>query len=73
MAPLIIRLNLSGTTVHVNAHQVLYYYAKHNSDGGIVTEVFFTEKFGIEVTETPLEIDQLIKNYGETSAENLMV
>lgn len=60
MKPTIIRLDLNGTTVHVNANQILYYYAKHRDDGQIVTEMFFTEKFGIEVKETPAEIDGLI-------------
>lgn len=60
MEPLIIKLNLAGTTVHVNANQVLYYYAKQNKDGEIVTQLFFTEKFGLEVSETPAEIDALI-------------
>ncbi len=56
----IIKLNLSGTTVHVNASQILYYYAKKKDDESIVTELFFTEKFGLEVLETPSEIDALI-------------
>lgn len=60
MQPVIIKLNLSGTTVHVNSAQILYYYAKKLENDTIVTEVFFTEKFGIEVTETPAEIDSLI-------------
>lgn len=58
----IIKLNLAGTTVHVNANQVLYYYAKQNTNGEVVTQLFFTEKFGLEVSETPAEIDALIKN-----------
>lgn len=58
----IIRLTLSGTTVHINASQILYYYAKHNQDGQVVTELFFTEKFGLEVSETPAEIDALIES-----------
>ena len=61
MKPVIIKLNLAGTTVHVNAHQILYYYAKHNEKGLVVTELFFTEKFGLEVSETPAEIDELLK------------
>lgn len=65
MKPVIIKLNLKGTTVHVNANQILYYYAKHGDNGGIVTELFFTEKFGLEVLETPAEIDQLIANEGK--------
>ena len=60
MKPVIIKLNLAGTTVHVNTTQILYYYAKHSEKSGIVTELFFTEKFGLEVTETPAEIDALI-------------
>jgi hypothetical protein len=66
MKPTIIRLNLSGTTVHVNAAQILYYYAKHNEDGKIVTELFFTEKFGLEVLETPAEIDTMIASGSTT-------
>lgn len=63
MKPSIIKLNLSGkTTVHVNASQVLYYYAKKTDDSTIVTEVFFTEKFGLEVIETPAQIDSLINS-----------
>lgn len=60
MKPTIIKLNLAGTTVHINAGNILYYYAKQGSDGRIVTELFFSEKFGLEVTETPAEIDALI-------------
>ena len=62
MEPVIIKLDLAGTTVHVNANQVLYYYAKQNGDGHVVTQLFFTEKFGIEVAETPAEIDAMIRN-----------
>jgi hypothetical protein len=65
MKPVIIKLNLAGTTVHVNANQILYYYAKHNEKGEVVTELFFTEKFGLEVSETPPEIDDLINGQGK--------
>jgi hypothetical protein len=65
MKPVIIKLNLSGTTVHVNANQILYYYAKHDDKGGVVTELFFTEKYGLEVSETPAEIDDLINGEGK--------
>lgn len=65
MKPTIIKLNLAGTTVHVNAGKILYYYAKHNEKGAIVTELFFTEKFGLEVSETPAEIDDLISGGGK--------
>jgi hypothetical protein len=61
MKPIIIQLDLAGTTVHVNANQILYYYAKQKDDGEIITEMFFTEKFGIEIKETPAEIDALIQ------------
>ncbi len=61
MELVIIKLDLAGTTVHVNASQVLYYYAKQNKTGVVVTQVFFTEKFGLEVSETPAEIDAMIK------------
>lgn len=60
MKPVIIKLNLVGTTVHINTNNILYYYAKQKDDGHIVTELFFTEKFGLEVLETPAEIDGLI-------------
>lgn len=60
MKPVIIKLNLIGTTVHVNTANILYYYAKQKDSGDIVTELFFTEKFGLEVLETPPEIDILI-------------
>ncbi len=60
MKPVIIKLNLIGTTVHVNAGSILYYYAKQKDNGDIITELFFTEKFGLEVLETPAEIDGLI-------------
>jgi len=65
MKPVIIKLNLAGTTVHVNANQILYYYAKHDKEGKVVTELFFTEKFGIEVSETPAEIDALVSSEGK--------
>jgi hypothetical protein len=65
MKPLVIRLNLAGTTVHINANQILYYYAKQTEEKGIVTQLFFTEKFGIEVSETPAEIDELIDGQGK--------
>ncbi len=67
MKPTIIKLDLAGTTVHVNANSILYYYAKHTEDNKIVTELFFTEKFGLEVTETPAEIDALINNLEKVS------
>ena len=60
MKPLIIKLNLIGTTVHVNTSSILYYYAKQKDNGEVVTELFFTEKFGLEVIETPAQIDSLI-------------
>ncbi len=70
MRPVIIKLNLSGTTVHVNASLIMYYYAKKTSEGLTVTEVFFTEKFGLEVTESPAEIDALINGAGTPDYNN---
>ena len=70
MKPSIIKLNLLGTTVHVNASHILYYYAKQKDNGDIVTELFFTEKFGLEVLETPIEIDALIS--GHAAAESVI-
>ncbi|MEJ7684225.1 MAG: hypothetical protein WKG06_41505 [Segetibacter sp.] len=67
MKPIIIRLTLAGTTVHINTNNILYYYAKHTDDGRIVTELFFTEKFGLEVSETPAEIDAMINNEGKVA------
>lgn len=67
MKPIIIKLNLAGTTVHINTNNILYYYAKHTDDGRIVTELFFTEKFGLEVSETPAEIDALINSEGKVA------
>ncbi len=67
MKPVIIKLDLAGTTVHVNADKILYYYAKHSEKGGVVTELFFTEKFGLEVSETPAQIDDLINGQGKVA------
>lgn len=67
MKPTIIKLDLAGTTVHVNTNNILYYYAKHKDDGKIATELFFTEKFGLEVSETPAEIDALINSTGRVT------
>ena len=72
MKPVIIRLNLAGTTVHVNANHILYYYAKHAEDGAVVTQLFFSEKFGLEVSETPVEIDDLIAAGGRSMATELL-
>ncbi len=67
MTPVIIKLDLAGTTVHINANQILYYYAKHGEDNKVVTELFFTEKFGLEVSETPAQIDALINGHGQVA------
>lgn len=60
MKPLIIKLNLAGTVVHVNANQIGYYYAKQLESGQIVTVMHLSEKWGIEISETPAEVDALI-------------
>ena len=61
MKPLIIKLNLAGTIVHVNATQIMYYYAKKQKNGQIATVVYLAKDWGIEVSETPDEIDDLLK------------
>ena len=61
LLPLINKIITTGDTDHINANQILYYYAKQNKEGAVVTQVFFTEKFGLEVSDTPAEIDAMIK------------
>lgn len=67
MRPSIIKLDLAGTTVHINSNQILYYYAKQAESGKIVTNLFLSEKLGLEVSETPAEIDELIKGGGKVT------
>lgn len=60
MKPHIIKLNLAGTIVHVNASQILYYYPKKLENGLIVTVLYLSKNWGIEVAETPAEIDAML-------------
>jgi hypothetical protein len=60
MKPVIIKLNLAGTTVHVNTNSIVYYYAKHSDNGQVVTVMFLSKGWGIEILETPAEIDALL-------------
>ncbi len=60
MKPIIIKLNLAGTTVHVNTNNIVYYYAKHSDNGQVVTVMFLSKGWGIEILETPAEIDALL-------------
>ena len=60
MKPHIIKLNLAGTVVHVNANQIIYYYPKQLENGHIVTVMFLAKNWGIEVAETPAEIDAML-------------
>lgn len=60
MKPIIIKLNLAGTIVHVNANQILYYYPKQLESGKVVTVMYLSKDWGIEVLETPAEIDALL-------------
>lgn len=60
MKPFIIKLNLAGTVVHVNANQIKYYYPKQLDSGQIVTVMYLANDWGIEISETPSEIDALI-------------
>ena len=56
----IIKLNLAGTIVHVNTDHIIYYYAKKEQNGQISTVVYLEKNWGIEVSETPDQIDALI-------------
>lgn len=60
MKPYIIKLNLAGTIVHVNANHILYYYPKQLENGTIVTVMFLEKGVGIEIAETPAEIDAML-------------
>lgn len=60
MKPTIIKLNLAGTIVHVNANKIMYYYPKQTESGQIVTVMYLSKDWGIEVIETPAEIDALL-------------
>ena len=53
----IIKLNLAGTIVHVNVDHIIYYYAKQEQNGQIATVIYLEKNWGIEVSETPDEID----------------
>ena len=57
----IIKLNLAGTTVHVNTNSIVYYYAKQSEDGQVVTVMFLSKGWGIEISETPAEIDAMLQ------------
>ena len=56
----IINLTLSGVVVHVNTSRIVYYYAKKEENGQIATVIYLDKGWGIEVEETPDEIDTLI-------------
>ena len=60
MKPVIIKLNLAGTTVHINANNIIYYYAKKSDNGQVVTVMYLSKGWGIEISETPAEIDALL-------------
>lgn len=62
MKPVIIKLNLAGTIIHVNANQIMYYYPKQTENGKVVTVLFLAQSWGIEILETPAEIDALLHN-----------
>ncbi len=61
MKPVIIKLNLAGTVVHVNANNIMYYYPKKSDNGQVVTVMYLSKGWGIEIAETPAEIDALLK------------
>lgn len=60
MNPTIIKLNLAGTIVHVNASKIMYYYPKQTETGQVVTVMYLSKDWGIEISETPAEIDALL-------------
>lgn len=60
MKPVIIKLNLGGTVVHVNVDHIMYYYPKQLNDGQVVSVIYLAKGWGIEVAETPDEIDRLL-------------
>ena len=60
MKPSIIRLNLAGTIVHVNINSIVYYYAKQSEEGLVTTVLYLSKDWGIEISETPAEIDALL-------------
>jgi hypothetical protein len=60
MKPTIIKLNLAGTIVHVNANKIMYYYPKQTESGQLVTVMYLSKDWGIEIMDTPAEIDALL-------------
>lgn len=60
MKPDIIKLNLAGTVVHVNTNHIVYYYPKKADNGQIITVMFLAKGWGIEIAETPSEIDAML-------------
>lgn len=63
MKPFIIKLNLAGTVVHVNANNILYYYPKQTEEGLVVTVMYLSKDWGIEISDTPAEIDALLSGF----------
>ncbi len=60
MKPTIIKLHLAGTVVHINANNIMYYYPKKSDNGQVVTVMYLAKGWGIEISETPDEIDALL-------------
>ena len=60
MKPHIIKLNLAGTVVHLNANQIQYYFPKQLANGQVVTILYLAKGWGIEVAETPAQIDAML-------------
>ena len=61
MKPVVIKLSVGGTEVHVNACQIAYYYSKKREDGKRVTILHLDKNIRMEVDETLSEIDVLIE------------
>lgn len=61
MKPVIIKLSIADTEVHVNASHIAYYYPKKGDNGRIMTAVHLDKNIVIEVQESLSEIDVLIE------------
>ena len=60
MKPVIIKLSVAETEVHVNACNIAYYYPKKTDTGSLITVVHLDKNIVIEVSESLSEIDLLI-------------
>ncbi|MBC8034607.1 MAG: hypothetical protein H7Y03_10705 [Chitinophagaceae bacterium] len=61
MKPVIIKLSIADTVVHVNANHIVYFYPKKTDDGKLVTVLHLEKNIVVEVLESMSEIDVLIE------------